>query len=70
MLEVKKRGAVQTRGNDALLYGYDDAVGQAEVIIAEGEMDKLALEEAGFTNVVSVRIHNLADPGKVGKEKL
>ena len=30
-----------------MLYGLDDVVGQADIIIVEGEMDKLALEEAG-----------------------
>lgn len=37
-----------------MLYGYDDVVNSPEVIIVEGEMDKLSLEEAGFQNVVSV----------------
>ena len=35
-----------------VLYGYDGAVGRAEIIITEGELDKLALEEAGFANAV------------------
>ena len=33
----------------------DDITGSSEIVIVEGEMDKLALEEAGITNVVSVR---------------
>lgn len=37
-----------------MLYGLDDIAGCSEVIIVEGEMDKLSLEEAGFRNVVSV----------------
>jgi twinkle protein len=37
-----------------VLYGLNDVVGAAEVVIVEGEMDKLALEEAGVRNVVSV----------------
>ncbi len=32
----------------------DDIIGQSEVIIVEGEMDKLAMMEAGIRNVVSV----------------
>lgn len=44
----------QVRGAEKILYGLDDVAGQAEIIVVEGEMDKLALEEAGFKNVVSV----------------
>ena len=36
------------------LYGYDDIKGRREIIIVEGEMDKLAMEVAGFQNVASV----------------
>lgn len=35
-------------------YGLDDISDKEEIIIVEGEMDKLALEEAGFLNVASV----------------
>jgi replicative DNA helicase len=44
----------QAKGAEKILYGLDDVASQAEIIIVEGEMDKLALEEAGFKNVVSV----------------
>ncbi|KAL0032240.1 hypothetical protein WJX79_000205 [Trebouxia sp. C0005] len=44
----------QVKGAEKILYGLDDVVGQDTIIIVEGEMDKLALEEAGFMNVVSV----------------
>lgn len=44
----------QVSGAEKVLYGYDDVVNAPEVIIVEGEMDKLSLEEAGFRNVVSV----------------
>lgn len=37
-----------------ILYGWDDIKGQQEVIIVEGEIDKLSVEEAGFSNVASV----------------
>jgi twinkle protein len=39
-------------GAERLLYGYDDIA--ATTIIVEGEMDKLAVEVAGFPNCVSV----------------
>jgi hypothetical protein len=42
------------KGAEKVLYGLDDVKGAAEIIIVEGEMDKLALEEAGLTNVLSV----------------
>ena len=48
------RHAVQCKGAEKVLFGLDDAVGQGAIIIVEGEMDKLALEEAGMTNVLSV----------------
>ncbi len=35
-------------------YGLDDIVGKKDIYIVEGEFDKLACEEAGFLNVVSV----------------
>ena len=42
------------KGAEKILYGLDDIELEQEVIFVEGEMDKLALEEAGFTSVVSV----------------
>lgn len=39
---------------ERILYGLDDILGCDEVIIVEGEMDKLAFYEAGFKNCVSV----------------
>ncbi|WPT16291.1 Twinkle-like protein [Picochlorum sp. SENEW3] len=44
----------QVKGAEKMLYGLNDVVGESELIIVEGEMDKLAMEEAGVTNVVSV----------------
>lgn len=44
----------QTAGTERILYGLDDVKSSAEIIVVEGEMDKLALEEAGIRNVVSV----------------
>ena len=43
---------VQVKGAEKVLFGLNDIVGMPEIIIVEGEMDKLALEEAGFRNVV------------------
>ena len=42
-----------TGGAERLLYGWDDVEGDT-LLICEGEMDKLALEVAGFSSCVSV----------------
>ncbi|KAF5480492.1 hypothetical protein F2P56_001242 [Juglans regia] len=39
---------------EKIFYGLDDIKGKSDIIIVEGEMDKLAMEEAGFRNCVSV----------------
>ncbi|XP_020230809.1 twinkle homolog protein, chloroplastic/mitochondrial isoform X2 [Cajanus cajan] len=44
----------QEENTEKIFYGLDDIVGQSDIIIVEGEMDKLAMEEAGFFNCVSV----------------
>ena len=44
----------QVKGAEKILYGLDDIADVKTAIIVEGEPDKLALEEAGFRNVVSV----------------
>ncbi|KAJ0083150.1 hypothetical protein Patl1_11538 [Pistacia atlantica] len=44
----------QERGTEKWLFGLDDIKEAAEIIIVEGEMDKLAMEAAGFLNCVSV----------------
>ncbi|XP_022721264.1 primase homolog protein isoform X2 [Durio zibethinus] len=44
----------QEKGTKKWLYGLDDIEEAAEVIIVEGEIDKLAVEEAGLHNCVSV----------------
>lgn len=42
-------------GAELLFYGLDDCAGAAEIVIVEGELDKLAIEEAtGRTAVLSV----------------
>jgi len=50
---IEKR-FTQVKGAEKILYGLDDVVGATDVIFVEGEIDKLSLEEAGFSNVVSV----------------
>jgi twinkle protein len=44
----------QEKGADHAFYGINDIAGEKEVIIVEGEIDKLSFEEAGFPNCVSV----------------
>ncbi|GLU17500.1 hypothetical protein SLE2022_338640 [Rubroshorea leprosula] len=44
----------QERETERIFYGLDDIEEASDVIIVEGEMDKLAMEEAGFRNCVSV----------------
>ncbi|KAJ0081567.1 hypothetical protein Patl1_11524 [Pistacia atlantica] len=46
--------ANEERGTEKWLFGLDDIKEAAEIIIVEGEMDKLAMEEAGFLNCVNV----------------
>ena len=44
----------QVKDAEKIYYGPDDIADQETVIVCEGELDKLALEVAGFLNVVSV----------------
>ncbi|XP_057972058.1 twinkle homolog protein, chloroplastic/mitochondrial isoform X2 [Malania oleifera] len=44
----------QEKDTQKIFYGLDDIKEASEIIIVEGEMDKLAMEEAGFRNCVSV----------------
>jgi twinkle protein len=66
LVNIKYRGEDksfwQVKGAEKIMFGLDDIAGQREIIIVEGEMDKLALEEAGVKNVVSVPD---GAPGKV-----
>ncbi|KAK7303610.1 hypothetical protein RJT34_14520 [Clitoria ternatea] len=57
----------QGKGTDKILYGIDDIRNADEIIIVEGEIDKLSLEEAGFQNCVSVPG---GAPGKVSLKDL
>jgi twinkle protein len=51
---LAEKGFAQVKDAEAILYGLDDIAETKAVIIVEGEPDKLACEEAGFLNVVSV----------------
>ncbi|QDZ17753.1 Twinkle-like protein [Chloropicon primus] len=44
----------QVKGAKKVLFGLDDIVNESTIIIVEGECDKLALQQAGFSNCVSV----------------
>ncbi|KAL5537802.1 hypothetical protein UlMin_046130 [Ulmus minor] len=44
----------QEADTEKIFYGLDDIKETSDIIIVEGEMDKLAMEEAGFRNCVSV----------------
>ncbi|GMH26054.1 hypothetical protein Nepgr_027897 [Nepenthes gracilis] len=44
----------QEHNTEKIFYGLDDVKDATDLIIVEGEMDKLAMEEAGFRNCVSV----------------
>ncbi|XP_047308006.1 twinkle homolog protein, chloroplastic/mitochondrial [Impatiens glandulifera] len=44
----------QEADTEKVLYGLDDIKDVNDIIIVEGEIDKLAMEEAGFRNCVSV----------------
>ena len=49
----------QEKNAEKILFGYDQVVDEhgpqpKELIIVEGEMDVLGLNEAGFTNAISV----------------
>ncbi|KAG2689538.1 hypothetical protein I3760_09G143300 [Carya illinoinensis] len=57
----------QEKDTEKRLYGLDDINDVPEIIIVEGEIDKLSLEEAGFRNCVSVPG---GAPGKVSTKEL
>ncbi|KAJ8450702.1 hypothetical protein Cgig2_021174 [Carnegiea gigantea] len=44
----------QEPDTERIFYGVDDIKNASDIIIVEGEIDKLAMEEAGFRNCVSV----------------
>ncbi|CAL9043305.1 twinkle homolog protein, chloroplastic/mitochondrial-like isoform X1 [Musa acuminata AAA Group] len=44
----------QETGTEHIFYGLDDIKQASDVIIVDGEIDKLSMEEAGFPNCISV----------------
>tara|TARA_R100000278_G_scaffold44763_1_gene38958 strand:+ start:3949 stop:5619 length:1671 start_codon:yes stop_codon:yes gene_type:complete len=48
------KGFKQEKNAEKCFYRFDHMIGMQTIIITEGEMDALALVEAGFNNVVSV----------------
>ncbi|KAK1280203.1 hypothetical protein QJS04_geneDACA022392 [Acorus gramineus] len=44
----------QEKDTEKIFYGVDDIKDASDIIIVEGEIDKLSMEEAGFRNCVSV----------------
>jgi twinkle protein len=51
---LQEKAFAQVKGAEKILYGLDDIADTTTATIVEGELDKLALEEAGLRNVVSV----------------
>jgi twinkle protein len=51
---LAEKAFAQVRGAEKILYGLDDISDSNGAVIVEGELDKLALEEAGIHNAVSV----------------
>ena len=48
---------LQTSGAEKILYGYDDVISEDTVIIVEGEIDKLSLNQASALHLVETLIH-------------
>ena len=65
----EKKMWVTPDGADPSPLGWDDCLGQDEVVIVEGEMDKLAMETAGYRNVLVIPGASPGDEviGKVGE---
>jgi twinkle protein len=51
---LEQKAFLQVKGAEKILYGLDDIADSKEGIIVEGEVDKLAVEEAGVRNGLSV----------------
>ena len=58
LINIKYRDASKTfkqsKGAEKIFYGLDDIKNEKDIIIVEGEFDKLAFEEAGYKNCISV----------------
>ncbi|KAJ8631298.1 hypothetical protein MRB53_024621 [Persea americana] len=57
----------QEKDTEKILYGVDDIKQASDIIIVEGEMDKLSMEEAGYFSCVSVPD---GAPSKVSNKEL
>ncbi|KAF5936591.1 hypothetical protein HYC85_024097 [Camellia sinensis] len=64
---MQRRYGDQEKDTEKIFYGLDDIKDSNDIIIVEGEMDKLAMEEAGFRNCVSVPD---GAPASVSKKEL
>jgi twinkle protein len=51
---LASKNFAQVKGAEKIFFGLDDIAGSSVGIIVEGELDKLALDEAGLTNILSV----------------
>jgi twinkle protein len=51
---LAEKAFTQVKGAEPILYGLDDMADAKTVIIVEGELDKLAIAEAGYANAASV----------------
>jgi twinkle protein len=51
---LEAKAFAQEKDAEKIFYGLDDLAEAEDVLIVEGECDKLAFEEAGFRNVLSV----------------
>jgi len=51
---IDKKAFMQEAGAESIFYGLDDVRNAKQIIIVEGEIDKLSFHEAGFKNVLSV----------------
>ncbi|CAI9760049.1 unnamed protein product [Fraxinus pennsylvanica] len=51
---MQKRRGNQETNTEKIFYGLDNIKGASDIMIVEGEMNKLAMEEAGFKNCVSM----------------
>lgn len=49
-----KKNFKQVANAEKIVYGYNDILNKKEIIIVEGEMDKLSVAEAGYFNCFSV----------------
>jgi twinkle protein len=67
---IAENASTLIKGAEPIFYGLDDIPAAGKVIIVEDEMNKLALEEAGYRNVIAVpnaaprKLRDRADAGE------